>query len=296
MFDTDHTQRFIFDNTDVRGEMAALERSYAEVLARADYPLPVQQLLGEMLAAAALLSTTLKFEGLLVLQARSEGPLKLLMVECTDQQQVRGIARFEDGIADSADLRELMPQGVMAITIDPLKGKRYQGMVPLDNASLAASLSSYFASSEQLPTQFWLHADGRRARGLLLQALPKDKQRDDQERANTWEHLTTLADTLKAEELLSLDNSTLLHRLYHQEEVRLFDLNPVQFQCSCSRERSANALINLGEADALQLAAEHGGQIDIDCQFCNQRYSFDPADIRQLFNGGGTEEPQPTQH
>ncbi|MCJ8169390.1 Hsp33 family molecular chaperone HslO [Atopomonas sediminilitoris] len=296
MPDTDHIQRFMFDTNDVRGELAALEHSYHEVLARTDYPVVVQQLLGELLAAASLLSSTLKFEGVLVLQARSEGPLKLLMIECTDQQLVRGIARFDDTVGDSADLRELMPDGVMAITIDPIKGQRYQGIVPLEDASLAASLSSYFASSEQLPTQFWLYADGRRARGLLLQALPKHKQLDSEERANTWEHLVTLADTLNAEEMLGLDNQTLLHRLYHQEEVRLFEPQPVQFSCSCSRERSANALVSLGEHDALQLADEQDGAVTIDCQFCNQRYSFDRADIGQLFNGGGVVAPSGTQH
>jgi molecular chaperone Hsp33 len=130
----------------------------------------------------------------------------------------------------------------------------------------------------------------------LLQQLPADRLTDGDERTASWEHLVTLADTLTAEELLGLDNETLLYRLYHQEEVRLFDPQPLRFGCSCSRERSANALVSLGEADAAQLVQEQGGSVQIDCQFCNQRYQFDAADIAQLFAGGGSSAPSPTRH
>src|SRR5690606_6253689 len=119
---------------------------------------------------------------------------------------------------------------------------------------------------------------------------------DPEERAASWQHLTVLADSLQAEELLGLDNATLLHRLYHQETVRLFEPQALQFRCSCSRERSARALVSLGEADALQLAEEQGGQISIGCQFCNHAYAFDRADIAQLFAGAGSGERSPTRH
>ncbi len=294
---SDFTQRFLFDATDVRGELASLEQSYAHVLAKHPYPEPVAQLLGELLAAAALLAGSLKFEGLLVLQARSSGAVPLLMVECSSEREVRAIARYHaEQIGAAAGLRELMPEGVLTLTVDPRDGQRYQGMVALSGATLATCLSDYFASSEQLPSRFWLHADGRRARGLLLQALPAERLKDPEERAASWEHLTILADTLSAEELLGLDNLTILQRLYHEEHLRLFEPQPLQFRCSCSRERSANALVSLGRADALQLVAEQGGQVSIDCQFCNQRYLFDAADIAQLFAGGGSQAASDTRH
>lgn len=297
MLDFDYTQRFLFDDTDVRGEWVGLERSYAEVLAKHDYPEPVAQLLGELLAAAALLVGTLKFDGLLVLQARSSGAVPLLMVECSSDRQVRGIARYHaEQIAPGASLGELMPEGVLALTMDPARGQRYQGIVGLDGVNLAACLSDYFASSEQLPTRFWLYADGRRACGLLLQQLPADRIHDADEREASWQHLATLADTLTAEELLGLDTTTVLHRLYHEEQVRLFEPKPIHFQCSCSRERSANALISLGQADAEELAREQGGAVTIDCQFCNEQYRFDAADIAQLFAGAGSEGPSATRH
>lgn len=278
----DITQRFLFENADVRGELVALDTSYREVLAKHDYPEPVRELLGEMLAAAVLLSTTIKFDGLLVLQASSSGPVSTLMVECASDQAVRGIARYDESLTGST-LTELMPDGILAITVDPEVGQRYQGIVSLDGATLAECLNGYFQNSEQLPTRFRLQADGRTARGLLLQALPADRQRDAEQRAATWEHLNILADTLTGEELLSLDNQTVLHRLFHQEDVRLFDPHAVRFECSCSMERSGNALVSLGHEDAIALLAEQDGEIEIDCQFCNARYQFDQGGIEELF-------------
>src|SRR5690606_38025886 len=188
MLDSDYTQRFLFDDTDVRGEWVGLERSYVEVLAKHPYPEPVAQLLGELLAAAALLVGTLKFDGLLVLQARSAGAVPLLMVVCSSEREVRGIARYhEEQLTPGATLAELMPEGVLAMTIDPANGQRYQGIVALDGIDLADSLSNYFASSEQLPTRVWLNADGRRPSGMLLQQLPADRIRDGEARAAAWQ-------------------------------------------------------------------------------------------------------------
>ncbi|NWA01204.1 Hsp33 family molecular chaperone HslO [Pseudomonas gingeri] len=295
--DTDYTQRFIFDDSDTRGELVSLERSYAEVLAKHPYPEPVAQLLGELMAAAALLVGTLKFDGLLILQARSEGAVPLLMVECSSEREIRGLARYEaDQIAPDASLADLMPNGVLALTVDPIQGQRYQGIVDLDGATLSECFTNYFVMSQQVGTRFWLNADGQRARGLLLQQLPADRLKDEEDRAASWQHITALATTLKAEELLGLDNETVLHRLYHEEAVRLFDIQPLSFRCSCSRERSGNALVSLGLEDAQDLVVERGGVVEIDCQFCNQRYLFDATDIAQLFAGAGVDTPSDTRH
>ena len=167
---TDATQRFMFDTSDARGELASLEHSYADVLAKHAYPQPVQQLLGELMAAAALLVGNQKIDGLLSLQARSEGPVPLLMIECTSDREIRGLARFDaDQIAADATLADLLPNGVLAITIDPVVGKRYQGIVDLNGETLADCFTNYFVMSEQVPTRFWLVADGKRARGMFLQ-------------------------------------------------------------------------------------------------------------------------------
>ncbi len=293
----DFSQRFLFDDSDIRGELVGLTDSYSHVLAKHTYPQPVAQLLGELLAAAALLIGTIKFDGLLILQARSSGAVPLLMVECSSEGELRGIARYHaEQIDADASLRELMPDGVQAITVDPKAGQRYQGIVDLEGDTLADCLINYFATSEQLPTRFWLSADGQGARGLLLQQLPADRLLEADEREASWQHALALADTVKAEELLGLDNETLLHRLYHQEALRLFEPRGLQFRCSCSRERSARALTSLGQADAQALVQEQGGQVEIDCQFCNERYLFDAADVLQLFMDGSSEGPSDTRH
>ena len=205
----DNSQRFLFDDTDIRGEIVCLRDSYAHVLAKHSYPEPVAELLGEMLAAAALLVGTLKFNGLLVLQARSSGAIPLLMVECSSNRELRGIARYHaEQIGTGGSLAELMPDGALAVTVDPAQGQRYQGIVALDGINLSECLSSYFATSEQLPTRFWLHADGRTARGLLLQQLPADRLKEPEERAASWQHMTVLADSLTAEERRILDKAS----------------------------------------------------------------------------------------
>lgn len=284
MTETDFSQRFIFDNHDVRGDLVSLECSYAHVLAKHPYPQPVAELLGQMMAAAVLLAGTIKFEGLLILQATSVGPVSLAMVECSSSGEIRAIARYvEAEVPASLELQQMLPDGVLAITIEPKDGQRYQGLVALNGESMAACLDDYFASSEQLATKFWLQADGRRARGMLLQQLPVQKVTDNELRAAGWEHLCTMAHTLSVEELLALDNQTLLYRLYHDEQVRIFDEQEVVFSCSCSKERSANALESLGIEDALALLQERGGVIEVDCQFCNQKYSFRQEDVTALF-------------
>ena len=294
---TDFTQRFIFDNSDTRGELASLDHSYAEVLAKHAYPEPVQQLLGELMAAAALLVGSLKFDGLMSLQARSEGPVPLLMIECTSDREIRGLARFNaEQITPDATLADLMPNGVLAITIDPAVGKRYQGIVDLDGKTLSDCFTNYFVMSHQVPTRFWLAANGKRARGMLLQQLPAEVIKDEDDRAESWQRLNILGDTLKVEELLGLDNESILVRLFHEEELRVFPDELIEFKCSCSRERSGNALTSLGHEDALNLVAEHDGHIEIDCQFCNERYLFDAADVDQLFAGAGVESPSDTHH
>ncbi|MCI0913593.1 MULTISPECIES: Hsp33 family molecular chaperone HslO [Pseudomonas] len=294
--DTDFTQRFIFDDRDIRGEWVALDDSYAAVLARHAYPQPVATLLGELMAATSLLVGALKFDGLLILQARSAGPIPLLMVECSGERDIRGMARYEaDQIPADATLAQLMPDGHLTLTIDPVKGQRYQGTVELDGKNLAECFTNYFVQSQQLNTRFWLNAEGGKARGLLLQQLPVDRQRDEEEREDSWQHVIALANTLKPQEWAEA-NETLLHRLYHEDAVRLFDIQPLRFKCSCSRERSGNALVSLGEQDAKQLVEECGGKVEIDCQFCNERYFFDASDVAQLFAGGGTDTASETRH
>ncbi len=293
MSSADLMHRFLFDHTDIRGEVVTLGDSHRQVLEHNQHAPVVQRLLGEFLAAVSLLSSTLKFDGSLTLQARGDGPLPLIMVECSHHQDLRGIAR-PDGEADfealaDADLTQLLGQGVLTITVDPTQGQRYQGIVPLDQPTLAGCLEHYFQQSEQLDTRLWFAADEQHATGLLLQALPQQINASAEENQAHWQTACTLAETVKPEELLNLDHETLLYRLFNEEEVRLFEPVSVSFACSCSRARSAHALTSLGRPEVEQLLKEQGS-IVIDCQFCNQVYKFDSTSVDELF------EQNPTLH
>lgn len=283
MASTDTAQRFLFEQTDIRGELVTLEQSYQEALAAHNYPEPIRNLLGELAASALLLASTLKFSGIMTLQARSEGDLKLLMVECRDDKSFRALARWDES-ADlhNANLATLMPEGQMLISIDPTKGRRYQGVVALAGENLAQCFEAYFQQSEQLPTRIWLNANAERAAGLLLQALPASIEQDAESRESSWAHLCTLTGTLKAEEQLSLDHETILTRLFHQDPLRLMEPEAVQFSCSCSRGRCEQALASL-DRNELEELIEEQGEIRMDCQFCNHPYRFEQSDLERIF-------------
>ncbi len=274
---SDRSQRFLFEEADIRGESVHLDSAYREILAIHEYADGVGRLLGEFLSAAVLLSTNLKFEGKLVLQVRSQGQIPLLMAECDHLLQVRGIARGAEHATSNCN-DQLLCNGQLAITVDPTNGQRYQGIVPMRQGSLAQSLDAYFEQSEQLKTRIWLAADGRRAGGLLLQQLPAQIADDETVRLQQWEHACSLAATVREAELLDLHAHQLLYRLYPQDAVRLFEPSMVRFHCTCSRERTRNALTTLHPSELEELLRDLGC-ITMDCEFCNQQYSFRRSDL-----------------
>ncbi|MDX1473326.1 MAG: Hsp33 family molecular chaperone HslO [Reinekea sp.] len=284
MSSSDQTLRFLFDNTPIRGELTQLTRSFKEVLSKHPYPMPVQKLLGEFMAAAAMLSDTIKFEGTLSLQVRGAGQVRSLMAECRNNQDLRALAQYNDDFEEGG---AILGEGQMAITIEPNQGKRYQGIVPINDSDMTLStvLEDYFQKSEQIRTRIWLFANTKSAAGFMIQAMPESASVSSLDMTNQedWERIVHLASTLTEEEALTLPAETLLHRLFHEETVRLYDPRPLQFKCTCSEERTANAIITLGREEALHIVHEQG-HIDIDCQFCHQRYAFNETDINTLFD------------
>lgn len=287
----DQMQRFIFSDTDIRGEIISLQDAYQQVRinnAKAEQALPesVQQLLGEFLAAACLLSSSLKFDGVLTLQARGEGDVTVLMAESSHQKDLRAVVQLTENCNIDAlagkSLGELLGKGLLVIIIEPDKGERYQGVVPLDKPTLAENLEDYFAQSEQLNTRFWLRANEHRAGGLMLQALPQQLS-DAATNVENWETVEALASTVKDEELLELSHEDLLYRLFNEFDVRLFEQEAVQFACSCSRQRCEATLRNLGRPELEEIISEQD-LITIDCHFCNQKYQFGPTDVEQMFS------------
>lgn len=279
----DSSQRFIFENADVRGEIVRLHKSYLDTIAGKQYPDQVAILLGQFLAGSALLSSTIKFSGRLVLQARTEGEVAVIMGECNSEGELRGIARYAQ-TPTSDQFSELLRDGNLVITIDSRKGEPYQGIVPLEGNNLAECLEVYFEQSEQLGSVFYFAANKDSVVGVMLQQMPAQLVKDKEDRAAHWQHFSTLARTLTDDELLSLPNADILNRLYHQEELRVFAPRELKFSCSCSRERTARALTALGKEEIDEVVAEKGG-IEICCEFCGTEYNFGPGELALLIEG-----------
>lgn len=279
MPDRSFLHRFLFERLAARGEIVRLAATWRAVLERRAYPPAVRQVLGEATAAAAVLSATIKFDGLLTLQIQASGPLRLVVVQVTPERTLRALARW-DGEPEPAPLRDLCGDGTLTMTVDPGRDREpYQGMVSLRGDTLAEALEDYFARSEQLPTRIHLAADERVAAGLLLQRLPgADADADG------WNRLGGLAATLQPGELLELDAPVLLRRLFHEEDVRLFEPDAFRYRCTCSRERTAAMLRTLSE-DELRQTLDEQGAIHVDCEFCGHRHAFDAIDIAGLLSG-----------
>ncbi|MBB1432560.1 MULTISPECIES: Hsp33 family molecular chaperone HslO [Pseudoalteromonas] len=278
----DLLHRYLFNELDVRGELVQIESAYNEMIADHNYPDPVKALLGELLVATCLLTATLKFEGEIAVQLQGDGPVKYAVINGDDKQNMRGIARLQSEITGTT-VKELIGQGYMVITITPEKGERYQGIVPLEHDTLSECIESYFEQSEQLKTRLWFATDttegSAKACGLFLQVLPVDKQKSIEDFA----HLEALSNTIKDEELLHLDANTVLTRLYHEDNPRVFEPQAIKFKCGCSRDKTITALVNIGQEELLKDVAEKG-TVNINCHYCLKEYVFNEQDIKSIFN------------
>ncbi len=276
----DQLYRYLFENYAVRGELVTVNETYQRILTNHDYPAAVQTLLGEMLVATSLLTATLKFSGDITVQLQGDGPLKLAVINGNHQQQMRGVARLQGDIAPESSLKEMVGNGYLVITITPTEGERYQGVVGLEGETVAECLESYFQQSEQLPTRLFIrtgeHEGKQAAAGMLLQVLPaQDADRND------FDHLAQLTTTVKADELFTLPATEVLYRLYHQEEVTVYEPQDVEFRCHCSRDRCADALMTLSDQDVNEMI-EQDGEIDMHCDYCGTHYLFNSLDIRAI--------------
>lgn len=291
----DTLRRFLFENLAVRGELVHLDATWQAVLERHDYPKPVQNVLGQLMSAVSLLIATLKFKGQLIAQIQGNGPVSLLVVEGTSDKTLRATASIKEGQEDFSDntLKGLFGDARLVITLEPKQGERYQGIVSLSGENLADALTDYLLRSEQLDTNLWLTADNKQTAGLLIQKLPeteKTKSRSniltidpaaDNLDVDGWNRIQQLSSTIKDEELLELDADEIIHRLYHEEDVRVFEPEMISFRCSCSRERVGNMLRSLGE-DEIHAILKEQETIKVACEFCMQKYVFDTVDAEQI--------------
>lgn len=285
---SDLRQRFYIEDSPVRGEVVHLEEALQTILAQRNYAPAVQILLGEMLSATALLASTLKIKGRISLQIQAQGTLKWAMAECNHLGEIRGLADYEEdprfqSAIDSSTVLSTLVNPVLFINIEPEFGERYQGIVPLDKADLAGCLMQYHDLSAQIPTRIVLASTKQRSGGLLIQLLPRNND-EEQQRVDEdlWPRLTMLTGTLKTDELTNLDAQEILYRLYNEEEVRLPEVEKLQFGCTCSHEKCANSLTQIG-LEAVKETLEINNPIEMDCQFCNKRYLFTAKEALDLF-------------
>lgn len=281
----DSLSRFLFEKNAVRGELVNVTETYQSMLENHHYPEPVQCLLGDLLVATSLLTATLKFEGDITVQIQGDGPVRLAVINGNNNQQMRGVARVSDDVKAGSTLKEMIGNGFMVITVTPEKGERYQGIVALDGENIEACIDNYFKQSEQLPTRVFIRSgiqEGKpAAAGMLLQVLPASEEFTAEHTAEHFELLTQLTHTIKAEELFTLDTKEILHRLYHEEDVTLYEPQAVEFHCTCSRERCKNTLVTLSKEDVNHLLQEQGN-IDMECEYCGTHYIFTESDINNI--------------
>ena len=296
---TDLLKKYLFEDHSVRAQAVKLGESWRTGLAHQSFPPCVQKLLGELTAAAVLLATNIKFDGSLVLQLQGDGPISLIVVECTSDLSIRATASMREGLAVPRDgnLQSLLNsqgQGRFIVVLDPQRKNAdmqpYQGVVPLEGDSVAQVLEHYMRTSEQLDTRLWLSASSDHAAGLLLQRMPGQggSLPSVGTAHDTWERAIALAGTLESEELLQLDTDTVIHRLFWEETLLSFDPQEVRWHCPCTRERVANMLRMLGR-DEIEDILSQRDRIDVSCNFCGKPYKFDAIDCARLFT-----EPQDT--
>ncbi|GAB7127536.1 Hsp33 family molecular chaperone HslO [Silvimonas sp. JCM 19000] len=278
----DILERFVFDDAPVRGELVQLHDTLHEVLDRHAYPPVLQKVIGELMAAASLLSATLKFEGTLIMQLHGSGPVKLIVVECTSEMTMRATARW-DGEVPEGTLADLLGEGKFVMTLDPDEGEPYQGIVAYQpGQTVAEIIEHYMRNSEQLETRIWLASQNSGAAGLLVQKMPAGKGD-----ADAWDRIQKLSETITREELLGLAPRDVLYRLFNQELVRVFDPQTPRFACTCSRERVGGMLKMVGHEE-VEGVIEERGKVEVTCEFCGKEYGFDAVDVAQLFAGGAT--------
>lgn len=278
---SDSLQRFLFENLAIRGDLVQLDATWQALQEKHDYPDPVLHLLGEVMTASVLLSATLKHKSRLTMQIQGNGAIPFLVVECTHDRNVRGMAHYDENIQPGT-LPELVGNGRLAITLEPAdSAERYQSIVELSGNTLAEAIDDYLSRSEQLDTRIWLAVSSQRTAGLLIQKLPSNQSSEEQE---GWNRVEQLSSTITDKELLDLDAGQVIHRLYHEEDVRVFESEPVCFRCSCNKERVSNMLRQLGIEEVRAILEEENG-VEVTCEFCNQQYRYDAVDVEQLFAG-----------
>lgn len=288
-----YVSRFLLEALDIRGAVVRLDDVWQALQRGRNYPEAVARLLGEMSAVSALIAANLKQPGRLIFQIQGHGPLRLLVIDCTETLNLRGYAGFEEPLPAEGRLRTLVGDGLLQLSLDiEAMDQPYQSIVPIEGDSIAQTFEHYLAQSEQQPAGLWLACDGARATALFLQKLPGADERDP----DGWSRVHQLAQTIRDDELLGLDPATLLGRLFAEETVRLFEPRSVTHDFPPDRDKIVTMLRALGEAEVRRIYAE-SGELLIRDDLSNHDYRFELDDIDEIFaDTGPADAPPPTLH
>ncbi len=283
----DIIQNFIFKDRNVRGSFVRLNQSYKTIVNQHHYPPILSALLGETLLGACLISPFFKTPGKITLQFQGTGGLQLLSARITSDFAIRGLVRAEPELITDLNLLRALQEGQLSLSYEPEQGRAYQSFIAVQQTSIAKTLEDYFTLSEQLPTRFFLASTEDAVAGIMLQLLPNSGEGDAYQ---DFEHCSILASTVKAEELLILEPSLILQRLFPEDDVTVFPEKKIEFGCNCSRERMSGVVLNLGMAQATSILEEHGF-VEVTCEFCGQAHQFNQEEVMNLFTQkslGGT--------
>ncbi|KUJ71535.1 Hsp33 family molecular chaperone HslO [Thiomicrospira sp. WB1] len=277
----DQARNFLFSELNIRGQHLQVAQAWQAMIEDRHYTPALQTLLGELTAMAILLAKGMKHPGRLTLQVQGKGPVSLLMVEVTDQLQLRGVAKTRGAIEpELAGIHDLLGDGQIMITLEnTVTNKLFQSYVLRQGDTVAECFTHYLSQSDQLPSKLWLAANEHAIAGLLIQKMPTTDEQD----ADGWERIAALSDTVGSEELLTLPAETLLHRLFHEETVRLYEPSTVAYECPRDREKVKEMIRSLGEEEARRVI-EQEGEIVVHNEVCNFHERFDLADIEALFH------------
>jgi molecular chaperone Hsp33 len=271
----DSVTPFGFESLPVRGALIHLSRAWRRMLRDHDYDKLLTETLGHAAAATGLIAQSLKFDGAVTLQIQGGSALQMLVMQCTSELDVRGMAAVPEGVR-AQDFAELTRSAQCAVTVDP-GGRPYQGIVAIDEASLAASLEHYFERSIQVPSHIALVANEEVAGGVLVQQLPGEPIDEDD-----WKRLRLLVHTLSLADFTDEAGLQLVGKLFAEDDVRVYEPRSVDFRCRCTAAKTEDVLKMLGEDEARQALAEQGS-IEVICEYCGRRRSFDAVDIERIF-------------
>ncbi|MDH3440773.1 MAG: Hsp33 family molecular chaperone HslO [Gammaproteobacteria bacterium] len=270
---------FVFESLPVRGALVQLENAWQRMQEGHDYANPVSEILGHAAAATTLIAQSLKFDGSITMQISSQGPLGMVVMQATDDLDIRGMATSRD-IEDDAQFAELVESAHCAVTVDAGAMERpYQGIVEINPESIAASFENYFDRSVQVPSHMVLQSAQSHCGGILLQQMPGEQPATEDD----WRRLGFLIATLRSQDLTEGATAELLHKLFAEDDVRMFQSRKVRFHCRCTQSRVEEVLRFLGEEET-RAALEEKGSVDVTCEYCGKVRSFDPVDVSRVFS------------